>query len=79
MFTPRSGSRTFGICLNPFLDKEFRTVAYDGVLTLHSADSFSYREDTQLQIKDQPEIFHHVDQNTLAVSPIAEKVAGTSG
>jgi len=73
------GSQTFGICSNPFLDQEFRTVAYEGVLTLHSVDSFGYREDTQIQIKGQSEIFHHVDQNTLALSPTAEKVARISG
>ena len=73
------GSHTFGVCSNPFLDAEFRTVAYEGVLTLHSADSFSYREDTQIQIEGQSQIFHHVDANTLALSPIAEKVAQTAG
>ncbi len=59
------GSSTFGICSNPFLDEEFRTVAYEARITLHSSQLFSYREDTQIQIKGQRDIFHHIDQNTL--------------
>ena len=59
------GSTTFGICSNPFLDEEFRTIGYEATITLHSPQSFSYREDTQIQIKGQKDIFHHVDKNIL--------------
>lgn len=59
------GSSTFGICSNPFLDEEFRTIAYEASITFHSPQSFSYRENTQMQIKGQSGIFHHVDLNTL--------------
>ena len=61
----RGGSSTFGICSNPFLDEEFRTIAYEASITFHSPQSFSYRENTQMQIKGQSGIFHHVDLNTL--------------
>ncbi len=59
------GSETYGICSNKFLDKEFKTVRYELKITIHDDDSFSYEEDTQLQIKGQPELFHHIDKNTL--------------
>jgi hypothetical protein len=66
------GSTIFGICSNPFLDAEFQTVRYEGTLTINSASSFSYEEDTQIQIKTQSGIFHHIDKNSL------EKVKDTS-
>lgn len=59
------GSTTYGICSNRFLDREFRTVRFDIKLTLHNGDSFTYEEDTQLQMKGRAEIFHHTDSNTL--------------
>jgi hypothetical protein len=61
-----AGSKTHGICSNTFLDEEFRTVRYELKVTLHEDGSFSYDEDTQLQIKGQTEIFHHTDANRLA-------------
>jgi hypothetical protein len=64
------GSSTFGICSNPFLDREFRTVRYESILTFNSAHSFSYEEDTQIQIKGRDAIFNHTDRNSL------EKVNG---
>ncbi len=59
------GSETYGICSNTFLDREFKTVRYELKVTVHDAESFSYEEDTQLQIKGKAEIFHHRDGNTL--------------
>jgi hypothetical protein len=59
------GSETYGICSNQFLDKEFKTVRYELRVTVHDDQSFSYEEDTQLQIKGQKELFHHTDKNTL--------------
>ncbi len=60
-----AGSDTYGICSNLFLDKEFKTVKYLLKVTVHSDQSFSYEEDTQIQIKGKPELFHHIDKNTL--------------
>jgi hypothetical protein len=60
-----AGSDTYGICSNLFLDKEFKTVKYLLKVTVHSDQSFSYAEDTQIQIKGKPELFHHIDKNTL--------------
>jgi hypothetical protein len=59
------GSETYGICSNPFLDREFKTVRYELKVTVHDASSFSYEEDTQLKIKGQDDLFHHIDKNTL--------------
>jgi hypothetical protein len=60
-----AGSQTYGICSNKFLDKEFKTVRYELKITIHDDQSFSYEEDTQLQIKGQKDLFHHIDKNTL--------------
>ncbi|MBT3366990.1 MAG: FABP family protein [Nitrospina sp.] len=64
-----AGSETYGICSNKFLVQEFKTVRYELKVTVHDANSFSYEEDTQLQIKGQSELFHHIDKNTLKRLP----------
>ena len=58
-------SETYGICSNQFLDREFKTVSFKMKVTIHDENSFSYEEDTQLQIKGQKKLFHHTDKNTL--------------
>lgn len=60
-----AGSETYGICSNKFLEDEFKTVHYTLQVTIHSNDSWSYKENTQLHIKGRPELFDHKDQNTL--------------
>ena len=60
------GSKTYGICSNQFLDREFQTVSYKLKVTIHDGQSFSYEEDSVLKIKGQKKLFHHRDQNTLA-------------
>jgi hypothetical protein len=59
------GSPTFGICSAPFLDREFQTVRYDLVCTLHDDGTFSYEGDTQMRMPGRAELFHHVDKNRL--------------
>jgi len=59
------GSETYGICSNQFLDKEFKTVRYELKVTIHDDQSFSYEEDSQLQVKGKKDLFHHIDKNTL--------------
>jgi len=59
------GSETYGICSNQFLDREFKTVRFEMKVTIHDENSFSYEQDTQLQIKGQDKLFHHTDKNTL--------------
>jgi hypothetical protein len=58
------GSSTYGVCSNPFLDKNFKTVRIEMTVSLQE-NSYSYAEDTQLEIPGQAEIFHHRDSNTL--------------
>ena len=60
-----AGSGVYGILSNPFLDEAMKTVRYELSVTIHEAWKFSYKEDTQLQIADRPDVFHHTDQNTL--------------
>ncbi len=59
------GSATYGICSNQFLDREFKTVRYELKIQIHSETSFTYEEDTQMQMKGRSELFHHTDKNTL--------------
>lgn len=59
------GSQTYGICSNKFLDENFRTVRYELEIEVHDEDSFSYTEDTVLQIPGRDEAFHHTDANTM--------------
>lgn len=59
------GSETYGICSNKWLADEFKTVRFDMQVELHADGSFSYAEDTVIQIKGQDELFHHTDKNTL--------------
>jgi hypothetical protein len=59
------GSETYGICSNKFLADEFKTVRFEVRIDVHDDDSFSYDEDTVIQIKGNAELFHHRDKNTL--------------
>ena len=60
-----AGSDTYGICSNLFLDKEFKTVRYELKVTINKDGSYTYEEDSQLQMKGRKDIFHHTDKNTL--------------
>lgn len=62
----KAGSETYGICSNRFLDREFKTVRYVLKIKILGADQWSYEEDSQLKIKGQKKIFHHVDKNILS-------------
>jgi len=66
-FTLRAalGSRTSGICSGPFLDEAFRTLEYAITIAVNDDGTFSYEQDTVLQITGRSEPFHHTDRNTL--------------
>jgi len=66
-FTVRAelGSRTFGTCSGPFLDEAFRTLSYEITITVNDDGTFTYEQDTVLQVAGRPEPFHHTDRNTL--------------
>jgi hypothetical protein len=63
--TAEVGSETYGIASNRFLDVEFKTVRYELDVNLEETDVFAYTEDSQLQLKGRPDIFHHRDSNRL--------------
>ena len=60
------GSTVNGICSNPFLEHAFTTTDYRITVTLNADGTWSYDEDTVLQIRGKPEPFHHTDRNTLS-------------
>jgi len=61
----KCGAGTFGVCVNPFLEREFKILSYEMTLKMISDDSFSYEQDTVLQLPNLKEPFHHLDRNTL--------------
>ena len=54
-----------GICSGVFLEQAFRTVEFRIRVTIGPGDSWSYDEDTVLQVRGRAELFHHRDRNTL--------------
>jgi hypothetical protein len=56
---------TFGICVNPFLLREFKILSYEVTVKIHSADSFSYKQNTVLKLPGRDTPFDHKNQNTL--------------
>lgn len=63
--TAKLGASDFGICSNPFLDREFKTVRFDFEMTFNDDDSFTYDELTAIQIKGHEGLFEHRDRNTM--------------
>lgn len=65
-FTLRAevGSEEYGILSNRYLAKNARTVSYEVTITVEG-DTFTYAEDTVLQMAGRAELLHHTDGNTL--------------
>ena len=61
----KEDDRCAGISSIPFLNYAFRTVEFRIKVSINSDGSWSYEQDTVMKIKDQSELFHHVDKNTL--------------
>ena len=59
------GTTTNGICSNPFLEYAFKTVEYRISVTINGDGTWSYDEDTLLEVRGKSEPFHHTDRNTL--------------
>ena len=59
------GLDTYGICSAPFLQRAFKTTEFRIKVSIHSDGTWSYDEDTVLQILGRDEPFHHTDRNTL--------------
>lgn len=64
------GQLDYGICSTPFLEHAFKTVEFRIQVTINLDGTWSYDEDTVMEIRGQTEPFHHRDRNTL--SKIAE-------
>jgi hypothetical protein len=70
--TATLGSQNFGILSSPFLDAAFRTLSFRIRVTTNADGSWSYEEDTVMQLPDRDDVFHHIDRNTLVrVAPPA--------
>jgi hypothetical protein len=78
--TAAAGSATYGILSNPFLEAAFRTLSFRMRVTVNDDDTWSYEEDTVMQLPDRPEPFHHIDRNTLTrvAEPTPNPLAATS-
>ena len=59
------GSTENGICSSPFLEYAFRTDSFMIAITVNADGTWSYYEDTVMQVRGKPEPFHHTDRNTL--------------
>jgi hypothetical protein len=59
------GTTESGICSTPFLEYAFRTDSFKMAVTINPDGTWSYYEDTVLQVRGRPEPFHHTDRNTL--------------
>ena len=62
----RAGDEVFGICSSPFLAAEFKTVRYTLEVEIVGDDTLRYESHTFMKLRDQDELFDHVDANTLA-------------
>ena len=58
-------SETYGVLSNRYLDDSYKTKRYSLDVNVNDDGTFSYKEDTELWIPVDQEIFHHTDENTL--------------
>ena len=63
--TATDGHEHYGILSNPFIDRAFKTLSFVIRVTANPDGTWSYYEDTVMQLPDRAEPFHHIDQNTL--------------
>jgi hypothetical protein len=59
------GSTAAGIVSAPFLEQAFRTDSFVMKVTVNDDGSWSYFEDSVLQVHGRDTPFHHTDRNTL--------------
>lgn len=65
VLTARRGETEYGICSTAFLEQAFRTNSYRIEVTFNPDGSWSYVQDTMLQVRGRTEPFQHRDVNTL--------------
>jgi hypothetical protein len=61
----KRGSTVNGICSNPFLEFGYKTTDFRMTVSVNADGTWTYDEDTVLEIHGQAEPFHHTDKNTL--------------
>ncbi len=59
------GSQTYGVLSNIHLDQVAKTTAYQCTITVHGPDSWSYTENTIVDVAALPLPMNHTDENTL--------------
>ena len=59
------GLTTNGICSSPFLEQAFRTDSFRMTVTTNPDGTWTYFEDTVMQVHGRDAPFHHTDHNTL--------------
>jgi len=66
-FTLRAsrGSTVNGICSDPFLEHAYRTLEWSITISVKGPRTFSYEQETLLQVRGRKEPFRHTDRNTL--------------
>ena len=81
--TAAAGNDSYGILSSPFINAAFRTLSFRIRVTINDDGTWSYEEDTVMEIPGhgtQP--FHHIDRNTLrrvaapTPNPVAAAAAG---
>ena len=81
--TAAVGSEEYGILSNPFINSAFRTVSFRMRVTAHDDGTWSYEEDTVMQMADRAALVHHIDRNTLTrigePTPNPVALAGNGG
>jgi hypothetical protein len=59
------GSSIWGICSNPFLDRNFKTTKVEVTVEVHDDGTWGYDETTTLVIPDRGQPFLHTDRHLL--------------
>ena len=59
------GSTVNGICSNPFLEENFRTMEYRIKVTINADGTWQYEQVTTLEVRGQATPFLHTDRNVL--------------
>jgi len=60
------GSLVNGIVSNPFIEHAFTTLEWRIEVAFHADGTWSYDQDTVMQIQGLAEPFHHTDRNRLS-------------
>jgi hypothetical protein len=75
--TAVAGADAYGILSSPFINAAFRTASFRIRVTINDDDTWTYEEDTVMEIPGRDQPFHHIDRNTLrrVAAPTANPTA----